>query len=56
LKTRRLHVRELRLVGADVGHLMRDDKMVRRIDGRLQLLGYEKRFHTAWVKFRHQPA
>src|SRR5712671_7143796 len=25
------HVRELRLVGADVAHLMRDDQMVRRI-------------------------
>jgi hypothetical protein len=23
----------MRLVGADVGHLMRDDQMVRRIDG-----------------------
>ena len=31
-------VRKMRLVGADVGHLMRDDQMVRRIDGRLHVV------------------
>ena len=32
------HVRKMRLVGADVGHLMRDDQMVRRIHGRLHVV------------------
>ena len=32
------HVRELRLIGADVGDLVRDDQMVRRINGRLHVV------------------
>ena len=31
-------VRKMRLVGADVGHLMRDDQMICRIDDRLHVV------------------
>jgi hypothetical protein len=35
------HVRELRPVGPDVGHLMREDQMMRGVDGDLDIVAHD---------------
>jgi hypothetical protein len=41
------HVGELRPVGADVGHLMRDDQMMLGVDGDLDVVAYDARASAA---------